>query len=62
MSNNDWMVVSITTLALVLFAHVGASAVTRQSVMRGALDRGYAEHCVGTKAVHWKGECPEVRP
>lgn len=30
--------------------------------MTQALERNFAEHCVGTTEIHWKGECPGVKP
>lgn len=34
----------------------------RNYAMRAALQHGYAELCVGRADIHFKGQCPEVKP
>lgn len=57
------------SIAILVIAAIVASASVsslisaqyqRQYDLRQALGRGFAERCVGTSTIYWKGECPPV--
>ena len=55
------LVIGSIVFATGIGAMVGAD-IRSYALMRGALKRDFAEQCIGTSAIHWKGECPEVAP
>lgn len=49
----------ILTIALAMF--IWGDYFGDSYVMQQAYNRGYAEYCVGTKDLYWKGECPNEK-
>lgn len=56
----SWFTLLVIIVAVISGQTIFAQSIQRRADMREALDRGYAERCVGISAIHWKGECPET--